>query len=42
MPAGDGILFKYGEYQFDPRPLFTVDKQMVKTPSNTGLGTNKQ
>ena len=40
MPAGDGILFKYGEYQFDPRPLFTVDKQMVKTPSNTGLGTN--
>ena len=40
MPAGDGIVFKYGEYQFDPRPLFTIDKQSIKTPSNTGLGTN--
>jgi hypothetical protein len=39
MPAGDGIVFKYGDYEFDPRPLFSVNKEMIKTPSNTGLGT---
>ena len=36
MPAGDGIVFKYGDYEFDPRPLFSVNKEMIKTPSNTG------
>ena len=39
MPLGDGISFKYGSYEFDPRPLFTVNKEMIKTASNSGLGT---
>ena len=39
MPAGDGISFTYGDYAFDPRPLFTVNKEIIKTPSNTGLAT---
>ena len=39
MPAGDGISFTYGNYSFDPRPLFVVDKEMIKTASNTGLAT---
>lgn len=39
MPAGDGITFSYGDYSFDPRPLFTVNKEVIKTPANTGLAT---
>jgi len=39
MPLGDGITFSYGDYDFDPRPLFNVNKEIIKTPSNTGLGT---
>jgi len=43
MPLGDGITFSYGSgidtYNFDPRPLFTVNKEMIKTPSNIGLAT---
>ena len=39
MPAGDGITFSYGDYSFDPRPLFTVNKEVIKTPDNTGLTT---
>ena len=39
MPLGDGISFKYGDYEFDPRPLFTVNKEIMKTASNSGLGT---
>jgi hypothetical protein len=39
MPLGDGITFKYGEYVFDPRPLFTINKEILKTVANTGLGT---
>jgi hypothetical protein len=39
MPAGDGIVFKYGDYSFDPRPLFTVNKEAIKTASLTGLAT---
>ena len=39
MPAGDGITFTYGNYAFDPRPLFTVNKEIIKTPANTGLAT---
>lgn len=37
MPAGDGINFTYGEYVFDPRPLFSMNKEFIKTPANTGL-----
>ena len=39
MPAGDGLVFRYGDYSFDPRPLFTVNKEVIKTASNIGLGT---
>jgi hypothetical protein len=39
MPAGDGITFSYGDYSFDPRPLFTVNKEVLKTPANSGLAT---
>ena len=39
MPAGDGITFSYGDYSFDPRPLFTVNKEVLKTSSNSGLAT---
>ena len=39
MPAGDGITFSYGSYSFDPRPLFTVNKEVLKTPANSGLAT---
>ena len=39
MPAGDGITFSYGDYSFDPRPLFTVNKETLKTSSNSGLAT---
>jgi hypothetical protein len=39
MPAGDGITFSYGDYSFDPRPLFTVNKETLKTSSNSGLTT---
>ena len=37
MPLGDGITFKYGTYEFDPRPLFNYTKEVIKTPANTGL-----
>tara|TARA_R110000824_G_scaffold386507_1_gene581464 strand:+ start:813 stop:2420 length:1608 start_codon:yes stop_codon:yes gene_type:complete len=39
MPAGDGIIFRYGDYTFDPRPLFTINKENIKTAANTGLAT---
>ena len=39
MPLGDGITFSYGDHIFDPRPLFTVNKEMIKTTANTGLAT---
>ena len=39
MPAGDGITFSYGDYSFDPRPLFTINKEVIKTSANTGLTT---
>ena len=39
MPRGDGLTFKYGDYQFDPRPLFTTNKEIVKTASNVALAT---
>ena len=34
------LIFTYGDYTFDPKPLFTVNKEYLKTPSNIGLGTN--
>ena len=34
--------FTYGDYSFDPKPLFTVSKEYIKTPSNIGLGTRYQ
>ena len=33
------LTFSYGDYEFDPKPLFTISKEYIKTPSNTGLGT---
>jgi hypothetical protein len=39
MPAGDGIVFTYGDFSLDPRPLFTISKEIIKTPSNTGLAS---
>ena len=43
MPLNDGIQFYYktdaGQYDFDPRPLFTVGKEFIKTPANTGIAT---
>ena len=39
MPAGDGITFSYGDYSFDTRPLFTINKEVIKTSANTGLTT---
>ena len=33
------LIFKYGDYTFDPKPLFTINKEYIKTPSNIGLGT---
>lgn len=43
MPLNDGIDFYYttdqGQWNFDPRPLFTVGKELIKTPANTGIAT---
>ena len=33
------ISFSYGTYSFDPKPLFTIGKEYIKTPSQMGLGT---
>ena len=33
------LLFKYGSYSFNPKPLFTIGKEYIKTPSQMGLGT---
>jgi len=33
------LIFSYGDYQFNPKPLFTIGKEYIKTPSNMGLGT---
>ena len=39
MPLNDGIEFAYGDYVFDPRPLFTINKEIIKTASNDALAT---
>ena len=33
------LTFSYGDYTFEPKPLFNINKEYIKTPSNTGLGT---
>lgn len=33
------LTFSYGDYQFDPKPLFTISKEYIKTAAGTGLGT---
>ena len=33
------LLFNYGSYSFNPKPLFTIGKEYIKTPSQMGLGT---
>ena len=33
------LTFLYGDYAFEPKPLFTINKEYIKTPANTGLGT---
>tara|TARA_R110000824_G_scaffold10866_2_gene47602 strand:- start:8426 stop:10006 length:1581 start_codon:yes stop_codon:yes gene_type:complete len=33
------LTFTYGDYVFDPKPLFTISKEHIKTASQMGLGT---
>jgi hypothetical protein len=33
------LTFSYGDYSFDPKPLFSFSKEYIKTASNVGLGT---
>jgi hypothetical protein len=33
------LIFSYGDYEFNPKPLFTIEKEYIKTPSNVGLST---
>jgi len=33
------LIFSYGDYNFSPKPLFTIGKEYIKTPANMGLGT---
>jgi hypothetical protein len=33
------LTFAYGDYVFDPKPLFTISKEYIKTASQMGLGT---
>lgn len=39
MALGDILSFSYGDYEFDPRPLVTINKEYIKTPANTGIAT---
>ena len=32
------ITFKYGDYEFEPRPLFTINSEPLKTPDGIGYG----
>jgi len=32
------IVFKYGDYEFEPRPLFTINSEPLKTPDGVGYG----
>ena len=33
------LIFSYGDYDFNPKPLFTIGKEYIKTAANIGLGT---
>ena len=33
------LTFSYGDYTLEPKPLFNLSKEYIKTPANTGLGT---
>ena len=33
------LTFLYGDYTFEPKPLFNINKEYIKTPAGTGLGT---
>ena len=33
------LTFSYGDYVFDPKPLFTISKEHIKTASQMGLAT---
>ena len=33
------LTFSYGEYTLEPKPLFNINKEYIKTPAGTGLGT---
>ena len=33
------LIFSYGDYTFNPKPLFSIGKEYLKTPSQIGLGT---
>ena len=33
------LTFSYGNYVFDPKPLFNINKEYIKTTAGTGLGT---
>ena len=39
MPLSDILSFSYGDYEFDPRPLITINKEYNKTAANTGVAT---
>jgi len=32
------VIFRYGDYDFDPKPAFTINVDNLKTPDNTGYG----
>ena len=33
------LTFSYVDYTLEPKPLFNLSKEYIKTPANTGLGT---
>ena len=33
------LTFSYGDYTLEPKPLFNLNKEYIKTPAGTGLGT---
>ena len=34
------VTFKYGDYEFKPRPLFSISSEPLKTPDGSGWGVN--
>lgn len=39
MPLSDILSFSYGDYEFSPRPLVTINKEYIKTAGDTGVAT---